>query len=51
MVGLSIGSYDFLLAWMREEELAWAVQKIAPRHCWAGTLGGVLGGVLDWKAR
>jgi hypothetical protein len=46
MVGLSIGSYDFLRSWTREEELAWAAKKLL-RGLLGGAVGGLLGGVLD----
>jgi hypothetical protein len=48
MVGMSIGSYDFLRSWVREEELGWAVKKVV-RGVLGGLVGGLLGGVLDWK--
>ena len=48
MVGVSIGSYDILRSWVREEELAWAMKKVG-RGMLGGTIGGLLGGVFDWK--
>jgi hypothetical protein len=47
MVGVSIGSYDLLRAWVREEELGWTLSKVV-RGVLGGTLGGLLGGILDW---
>ena len=41
MVGVSIGSYDFLRGWVREEELAFAPAKVL-----RGVLGGTVGGLL-----
>jgi hypothetical protein len=48
MVGLSIGSYDWLRAWVREEELGWAGKKVL-RGVIGGAVGGLLGGLLDLK--
>jgi hypothetical protein len=48
MVGVSIGSYDFLRSWVREEELGWAGWKVV-RGLLGGAVGGLLGGILDWK--
>ena len=48
MVGVSIGSYDFLRSWIREEELAFAASKVI-RGVVGGAVGGLLGGILDWK--
>lgn len=46
MVGTSLGAYDFLRCWVREEELGWTVRKML-RGVVGGALGGLLGGVLD----
>ena len=48
MVGVSIGGYDFLRCWVREEELLWTVRKLV-RGLVGGTVGGLLGGILDWQ--
>jgi hypothetical protein len=48
MVGASIGSYDFLRTWVREEEVGWAVRRVV-RGAVGGAIGGLLGGALDWK--
>lgn len=48
MVGVSIGSYDFLRGWVREEELGWTGKKLM-RGILGGTIGGLIGGILDWK--
>jgi hypothetical protein len=48
MVGVSIGSYDFLRTWVREEELGFPTSKVI-RGVLGGAVGGLLGGILDWK--
>jgi hypothetical protein len=48
MVGVSIGAYDFLRSWVREEELRGVAWKVV-RGVVGGTLGGLLGGLLDWQ--
>jgi hypothetical protein len=48
MVGVSIGSYDFLRSWVLEEELGFVRSKVL-RGVVGGAVGGLLGGVLDWK--
>jgi hypothetical protein len=48
MVGVSIGSYDLLRSWVREEELRWAGGKLF-RGILGGAIGGLLGGFLDWQ--
>jgi hypothetical protein len=48
MVGVSIGSYDFLRSWVREAELGFAASKVM-RGIVGGTVGGLLGGILDWR--
>jgi hypothetical protein len=48
MVGASIGSYDFLKSWIREEELGFATSKVI-RGLVGGEVGGILGGILDWQ--
>jgi hypothetical protein len=50
MVGVSIGSYDFLRSWVREEELGFPAAKIR-RGVLGGAIGGFLGGLLDWNLR
>jgi hypothetical protein len=50
MVGVSIGSYDLLRGWVREEELGFAVAKMR-RGVLGGGIGGLLGGLLDWNLR
>jgi MFS family permease len=48
MVGVSIGTYDFLCAWVREEDLRWASWRLV-RGVVGGAVGGLLGGLLYWK--
>jgi FHA domain len=48
MVGVSIGSYDFLRSWVREEELGFVTSKVI-RGVAGGAVGGLLGGILDWQ--
>ena len=48
MVGISLGAYDFLHGWVREEELQGARRKVF-RGVLGGTIGGLLGGYLDLK--
>ena len=48
MVGLSIGSYDLLRSWVREEALGFPVSKVV-RGVAGGAAGGLLGGILDWR--
>lgn len=48
MVGASIGMYDFLRSWVREEELNFPLSKLV-RGAAGGTIGGLLGGILDWR--
>ena len=48
MVGLSIGSYDLLRSWVREEALGFPVAKVV-RGVAGGAAGGLLGGILDWR--
>jgi Inner membrane component of T3SS, cytoplasmic domain len=48
MVGASIGTYDLLRSWVREEELGWVVWRVV-RGVVGGAVGGLLGGALDWK--
>jgi Inner membrane component of T3SS, cytoplasmic domain len=48
MVGVSIGAYDFLRTWVREEELSFPLWKVL-RGGLGGVIGGLLGGVLFWK--
>jgi Inner membrane component of T3SS, cytoplasmic domain len=47
MVGVSIGSYDFLRSWVRMDRLGFPTAKVV-RGVVGGALGGLLGGVLDW---
>jgi FHA domain len=47
MVGVSIGSYDFLRSWVGEEELHFGTKKVL-RGVIGGAVGGLLGGILDW---
>src|SRR5262249_38745578 len=47
MVGVSIGTYDLVLGWVREEDLRGAARKVV-RGVLGGTVGGLLGGFLDW---
>jgi hypothetical protein len=49
MVGVSIGSDDFLRSWVREEELGFATSKLL-RGVLGGAVGGLLGGLLDWQS-
>ncbi len=48
MVGVSIGSYDWLRSWVREEELGFPAAKVR-RGVLGGAIGGLLGGLLDWN--
>ncbi|HZY86911.1 MAG TPA: FHA domain-containing protein [Gemmataceae bacterium] len=48
MVGVSVGAYDFLRAWVREEEVGWVAWRLF-RGALGGTVGGLLGGAIDWK--
>jgi hypothetical protein len=48
MVGASIGMYDFLRSWVREEELRFPLSRLL-RGTIGGLVGGVLGGLLDWR--
>ncbi len=48
LVGASIGAYDFLRSWVREEELGWVTGRLV-RGVVGGAIGGLLGGVLAWK--
>ncbi len=48
MVGVAIGSYDFLRSWVCEEELGFVASKVM-RGLVGGAVGGLLGGILDWK--
>jgi hypothetical protein len=45
MVGVSIGTFDFLRGWVRRDDLRGARRKVL-RGILGGTLGGVLGGFL-----
>jgi hypothetical protein len=45
MVGASVGTYDLLRSWVREEELGWAVWRLL-RGVGGGALGGLLGGIV-----
>jgi len=45
MVGASVGSYDLLGCWVREEELGWSVRKVL-RGALGGAVGGLIGGIL-----
>ena len=47
MVGVSLGTFDFLRGWILEEDLREARRKIL-RGTLGGTLGGLLGGFLYW---
>ncbi len=46
MVGMSLGTFDFLRGWVHEEDLRGAVRKVV-RGSLGGALGGLLGGFLD----
>jgi hypothetical protein len=48
MVGVSIGSYDFLRSWVCEEEMGFPTAKVL-RGVLGGGVGGLLGGILDWN--
>ena len=48
MVGVSLGTYDFLRDWVREEELRGSGRKVL-RSVLGGAVGGLLGGFLDLK--
>jgi hypothetical protein len=49
MIGVSIGSYDFLRSWVCEEELGFVTSKLL-RGVVGGAVGGLLGGLLDWRS-
>ena len=48
MVGFSIGCYDLLRSWVREEELDFGIKKVL-RGVIGGAVGGLFGGLLDWR--
>jgi hypothetical protein len=48
MVGVSIGTFDLLCGWVRQESLGWAGWRLF-RGILGGALGGLLGGILAWK--
>jgi hypothetical protein len=50
MVGVAIGAFDFLRAWVREEDLRGVRRKVM-RGVLGGTFGGLLGGFLYWELR
>jgi hypothetical protein len=50
MVGVSLGAFDFLRGWVREEDLGPAGRKVL-RGVLGGTAGGLLGGFLYWQLR
>jgi FHA domain len=48
LIGASIGTYEVLRCWVREEEMRWAGWRML-RGSFGGALGGALGGVVYWK--
>jgi hypothetical protein len=48
LVGVSLGAFDFLRGWAREEDLRGAGRKVL-RGTVGGTVGGLLGGFLYWE--
>jgi len=50
MVGVSLGTFDFLRGWVRAENLQGAGRKLL-RGVLGGTIGGLLGGFLYWELR
>ncbi len=50
MVGVSIGAFDFLRAWVHQEELRGSRRKLV-RGVLGGALGGLLGGFLYLQLR
>jgi hypothetical protein len=48
MVGASIGTYDWLRSWVREEEMDWVTWRLV-RGVAGGAVGGLLGGFVAWK--
>ncbi len=47
LVGVSLGTFDFLAGWVREENLRGAGRKVL-RGALGGAVGGLLGGLADW---
>ncbi len=47
LVGVSLGAFDFLRGWVREEDLRGAGRKVL-RGALGGAIGGLLGGLADW---
>ena len=47
LVGVSLGAFDFLRGWVREENLRGAGRKVL-RGSLGGAVGGLLGGLADW---
>jgi hypothetical protein len=50
MVGVSLGTFDLLRDWVRQEDLRGSGRKVL-RGVLGGTLGGLLGGFLYWELR
>jgi hypothetical protein len=50
MVGVSLGTFDLLGGWVREEDVRGALRKVL-RGVLGGTFGGLLGGFLYWELR
>jgi hypothetical protein len=48
MVGVSIGAFDVLRSWVREESLSWAGWRLF-RGVLGGGIGGLLGGAVAWQ--
>ena len=48
MIGASIGAYEVLRCWVREEPGSWAGWRMV-RGSFGGALGGVLGGLVSWQ--
>jgi hypothetical protein len=50
MIGIAIGTFDFIRAWVREEDVRDGRQKVL-RGALGGTVGGLLGGFLYAQLR
>jgi hypothetical protein len=50
LVGIALGTFDFLRGWVREQDLFGSLRKMR-RGVVGGLAGGLLGGYLDWQLR
>ena len=48
LIGASIGAYELVRCWVREDELRWAGWRLV-RGSFGGAFGGLLGGLADWQ--